>query len=178
MLDIAVSYNRYKFLGNEFLTWLWFVIDNDKEEFNDASNTPFSLTIGNKIILENIIEDNTVESVTIKGDNAGLEEGLLALRKGSLVTDMSLSLTYVEQTWEFNLKGESFNFTGFKHPETEKIEKKEDIEGALLEKVYLYGKAVELIDLVYVMFLKHRISDHWDKVIVPEIKNWIHKRND
>ena len=29
MLDVAVAYNRFKFLGEEFLTWLWFVIDQD-----------------------------------------------------------------------------------------------------------------------------------------------------
>lgn len=175
MLDIAVSYNRYKFLGNEFLTWLWFVIDTDKEEFSDLSKTPFSFIVGNRIVFENIVEENTIETVTIKGDNAGLEEGLLALKKGSVVTDLSLTLTYLEQTWSFNLKGESFNISGFKHPETEKIEKKEDIEGALLEKVYLYGKAVELITIVFNMFLKLRISDTWDKEIVPEIKKWINR---
>ena len=33
MLDIAVAYNRYKFLGNEFLTWLWFMIETDESSF-------------------------------------------------------------------------------------------------------------------------------------------------
>ena len=29
MLDVAVAYNRFKFLGDEFLTWLWFIIEQD-----------------------------------------------------------------------------------------------------------------------------------------------------
>ena len=29
MLDIAVAYNRYAFLGYEFLTWLWFVVEKE-----------------------------------------------------------------------------------------------------------------------------------------------------
>lgn len=173
MLDIAVSYNRYKFLGHEFLTWLWYVIDRDQGSFTDASGTSFFLVIGNRIVCENIVEDNTVETVTIKGDNAGLEEGLLALRKGSVVTELSLSLNYIEQNWEFNLKGENFHFTGFKHPETEKIEKKEDREGALLEKVYLYGKAVELVNLVFLNFLKLRLSENWNSHTLKEIKQWM-----
>lgn len=175
MLDIAVSYNRYKFLGHEFLTWLWFVIERDQGEFKDQSNTPFTLIIGNRIVCEHIVEDNTLETVTIKGDNAGLEEGLLALRKGAFVTELSLTLTQLELTWEFNLKGENFHFTGFKHPNTEKIEKKEDREGALLEKIYLYGKAVELMDHLYLIFLKLRMSDTWTSQTMGDIKTWINR---
>ena len=36
MLDIAVSYNRYKFIGHEFLTWLWFVMDRHVEILQQA----------------------------------------------------------------------------------------------------------------------------------------------
>lgn len=175
MLDIAVAYNRYKFLGNEFLTWLWFVIDSETEQFSDNSNTPFLLEIGNRIIFENIIDDNTIETISIKGDNAGLEEGLLAIKKGSVVTELNLKLTYVEQVWNFNIKGETYNFTGFKHPETEKIEKKEEMEGALLEKIYLYGKAVELMDSVFNRFIQIRLSEKWNSEIRNDIKNWINK---
>ena len=173
MLDIAVSYNRYKFIGHEFLTWLWYVIERDQGEFKDPSNTPFSLVIGNRIVCQHIVEDNTLETVTIKGDNAGLEEGLLALRKGALVTELSLSLNQLEMTWEFNLKGENLHVTGFKPPVTEKIEKKEDREGAILEKIFLYGKAVELMDHIYKSFLKLRISETWTSQTLNEIKAWI-----
>ncbi len=175
MLDIAVAYNRYKFIGNEYLTWLWYAIDSEKENFADNSNTPFTLEIGSRVVFENIIDDNTIETVTIKGDNAGLEEGHLAIQKGAVVTELNIRLIYIEQIWSFNIKGESYNFTGFKHPETEKIEKKEDIEGALLEKVYLFGKAVELMDLVFDKFIKIRISEDWNRDIVPEIKKWINR---
>ncbi|GAB6096306.1 hypothetical protein JCM14469_25590 [Desulfatiferula olefinivorans] len=175
MLDIAVSYNRYKFLGHEFLTWLWHVIDRDQGAFTDTSGTAFSLVIGNRIVCENIVEDNTVETVTIKGDNAGLEEGRMALRKGAVVTEMSLSLRFLEQNWEFNLKGENFHLTGFKHPETEKIQKKEDREGALLEKVFLYGKAVELMDHVFGQFMRLRLSKTWTSETVNQIRSWINR---
>jgi hypothetical protein len=30
MLDVSVSYNRYKFLGHEFLTWLWFLMEKNR----------------------------------------------------------------------------------------------------------------------------------------------------
>ena len=89
MLEVSVSYNRYKFLGNEFLTWIWFVIDNDPETLKNIVPSEFTLDIGNRTVLENR-RDAGVETVTIKGDTAGLEEGMLALRKGAMVTELNL----------------------------------------------------------------------------------------
>ena len=35
MLDISIAYNRYKYLGHEFLTWLWFIMENEPRSFKD-----------------------------------------------------------------------------------------------------------------------------------------------
>ena len=72
MLDVAVSYNRYKFLGYEFLTWLWFAMEKQPEALRETDPDLISLEVGNRIVLENH-RNNTKESITIKGDQAGLE---------------------------------------------------------------------------------------------------------
>ena len=81
MLDIAVAYNRYKFLGNEFLTWLWFMIETNQKELYRYDSKLSSLYVGSRLVLENT-RNNTKETVTIKDDEANSEEGLLALKKG------------------------------------------------------------------------------------------------
>ena len=43
MLDVAVAYNRYQFLGEEFLTWLWYVIEKDQNLINNFDNDFVSL---------------------------------------------------------------------------------------------------------------------------------------
>jgi len=54
MLDIATAYNKYIFLGNEFLTWIWFLIETDQDiSAMLPSREPVSLEIGNSIVLEN-----------------------------------------------------------------------------------------------------------------------------
>ncbi|MDD2389777.1 MAG: hypothetical protein PHP23_08605 [Desulfobacterales bacterium] len=173
MLDLSVSYNRYKFLGCEFLTWLWFVIEKEQERFLNKDGKSASLAIGNRIVLEKRIDDDTHESVTIKGDDAGLEEGVLALKKGAVVTQINLVYTEGDFQWKFALTGESLNVTGLKPPETAIVEIKDDIEGAVLEKVFLYGKVVELIDRLYQQFIQLRVSDQWDNQLVPQLKQWI-----
>ncbi len=172
MLDVAVAYNRYQFLGNEFLTWLWFTIDTAPSFFQGVDDTTISLTIGNRIVLENNIHDAS-EIITIKGDDAGLEEGLLSLRKGAVVVEMNLVYKAENQEWKFSLKGESLSFSGLKVPETGPVESKEDIEGMVLEKVYLFEKAINLINHLLNHFLKLRSSLDWNAKTVGEIKKWI-----
>ena len=172
MLDVAVAYNRYQFLGNEFLTWLWFTIDTQPSFFQSLDAAVVSFNIGNRIVLENNIND-TSEIITIKGDDAGLEEGLLSLRKGAVVIEMNLVYKAENQEWKFTLKGESLSFSGLKVPETGPIESADEVEGMVLEKIYLYEKAINFINQVYNHFLKLRSSLAWTDSTVSEIKNWI-----
>lgn len=172
MLDVSVSYNRYKFLGHEFLTWLWFLIEKDRAFLGRITKNKVSLHIGNRIVLENHIHD-AMESITITGDEAGLEEGLLALQKGAVVTEMNLVLTFDENKWRFTLKGETLSFSGLKTPDVGAVETGEDVEGAVLEKNYLYAQAIRFTEKLFKRFIKLRVSEAWNKTTVPNIKNWI-----
>src|SRR4030042_480534 len=78
MLDVSVSYNRYKFIGHEFLTWLWFLIEKNPDLLKQLNPDLVSLEIGNRVMLENSTRDS-LETITIKGDDAGMEEGIMAL---------------------------------------------------------------------------------------------------
>ncbi len=172
MLDVAVAYNRFQFLGNEFLTWVWFLIENGEKRLRDIDPDLISLDIGNRLVLENNIND-TIEKITIKGDDAGLEEGTLSLQKGALVTELNLIYKTGNQEWKFNIKGESLNISSLKCPETGNIETKEDIEGAVLEKTFLYEKAFFLVDNLYNQFIQLRVTNKWNKDVVPRMKKWI-----
>jgi hypothetical protein len=173
MLDISMAYNRHKFLGHEFLTWVWFLIENDHNMIEGLEQETVSLEIGNRIVLENM-QNNTVETITIKGDDAGLEEGILALRKGAVVTEMNLVYKVGDQKWQFTVKGESFNMTSLNLPHTGRIESQKDIEGAVIEKVYLYDRVIQLIDNLFKQFITLRVSNDWVKKVVPLIRQWIY----
>lgn len=172
MLDVAVAYNRYKFIGNEFLTWLWFIIDTRQQFFKTVDEKFTSLNIGNRVVLENNNQE-AKEIITIKGDDAGLEEGFLSLRKGAVVVEMNLVYKAEHQEWQFTLKGESLSFSGLKVPETGPLETKDDIEGMVLEKTYLYEKAISLINQLFNHFLKSRSHPHWNRQTVPKIQKWM-----
>ena len=70
MLDVSVSYNRYKFLGHEFLTWLWFLIEKDRKllEFFDSK------TSGHRSAIDlydcpNVQISHSFLNLTIENDN-------------------------------------------------------------------------------------------------------------
>jgi len=173
MLDVAVAYNRYKFLGCEFLTWLWFLIENNQNEIKELAKDIIALEIGNRIVLENR-RQNTLESITIKGDEAGLEEGILALKKGAYVKELNLYYKKGDKKWIFTIKGESLNLSGLTTPETSKIEINEDVEGVVIEKILLYNMIIEFLDKLFKMFIKLRVSTEWKNKTVPLVKKWIY----
>jgi hypothetical protein len=171
MLDIAVAYNRYRFLGNSFLTWIWFIIDTEPNIFQECDPDCAGLEIGNRMVLENRWV-NGMETITIKGDSAGLEEAQVALSKGASVTDINLVYKSGQLQWHFSLKGESLSFSGFKLPETASIEQTDDLEGVILEKIYLYEKPFEFIDHLYRRFIQVRLSDRWPQT-ESYMKKWV-----
>lgn len=172
MLDVAVAYNRYKFLGLEFLTWLWGEIENNQSELIKLQKDLVSLDIGNHLVLENR-QSNAMETISIKGDDAGLEEGRLALRKGAVVTEINVLLKAGDQRWQFTIKGESLNISNLKIPETGPVESREDMEGVFLEKTYLFEKAVALVNALFNEFIKRRLSNTWHNQDMPKIRKWI-----
>jgi len=172
MLDVAVAYNRFKFIGDEFLTWLWFSMEKDSTSLEKLSPDLLSIEIGNRIVLENRYQQS-VERITIKGEDANFDEGKLALRKGAVVTEMNLCLKSGGQEWRFTIKGESLNISGFKTPFSGPIETAEDVEGAVVEKAYLYDQAIQIVDNLFKSFIKTRVSNDWQDKAVPKIRGWI-----
>jgi len=177
MPDVAVAYNRYKFLGYEFLTWLWCLTEKNQERLRKLDAELLSLVIGNRIVLENRVGD-TAETITIKGEDADLDEGRLSLKKGAVVIELNLIYRSDEQEWHFTIKGESFNIANLRTPATGTPESEKDIEGAVLEKVWFYEKVSNLVDTLFNDFMKLRISKDWDGVAVPELRKWIHGSTD
>ena len=172
MLDVAVAYTRYQFLGEEFLTWVWFLIDNDQDFFKNFDKDYVALEVGNRIVFENRRKE-AAERLTIKGDGASLEEGIVALKKGALVTELNVVYKSSELTWQFTLKGESLNISSLSIPSTAPAESEEDLEGVVLERIFLFEKIVKLTENLFSHFIKLRVSDAWQGKELARIRKWI-----
>jgi len=172
MLDVSVTYNRFKFLGHQYLTWLWYAIETGicRDIFDNKDQ--ITLALGNRIVLENR-RSKDIETVTIKGDTADLKEGKLALSKGALVTEIALKIEKERQLWSLSLKGESLGIGNLKLPETGIVQTSEDFDGAVLEKIYLDETAISIMNKIFHFFIKQRVGENWDSKITGSIKKWI-----
>jgi hypothetical protein len=176
MLDISIAYNRFKFLGYEFLTWLWFSMDQTKIQPEPQLTELNFLSVGNRIVVENR-RNNNFETITIKGQDGGLEkgleEGLMALQKGALVSEINLIYQEDQNKWHFTLKGETLNINNIKHPDLGPIETFEDIDAFVFEKTHHISKIITLTDKLFQKFIQVRITDQWKTEIVFQMKKWI-----
>ncbi len=171
MLDVAVAMKRYAFLGPEFLTWLWYVSENTISLIAQVSGEPAEIFVGNRIVLEKSRRDD-VERITIRGDEAQMDEGVLALKKGALVKDVNLVLEIGEQKWTFNINGETFALSGLKTPPTAPVRIVDEMEGAIIEKAALCEKPLEIMQKLFNHFISIRISESWrDEVL--SVRKWI-----
>ena len=172
MLDLAVAYNRYRFLGDEFITWLWFLIETDQNAFREMDPDCTELEIGSRVVLENR-QKKSLERISIRGDDAGLEEGRLALKKGALLTEISLIFKTGEHQWQFSLKGESLNLSNLKTPGPALPPSAEEMEAFILDKSEKLNKITNFIELAFKAFMRVRVSNKWENKMVPNIKKWI-----
>jgi hypothetical protein len=172
MIDISTAYNKYKFIGYEFLTWLWFTIENEPERVAAPGQMIRSAHIGSRIVLENPEMDRR-EHITAKGDHANFDTAMLSLQQGALVTEMSLLLKGDDHEWRFTLKGDNLSFSNIKTPPTAFPETAEDVEGAVLEKAFLLEHLMAAVDHLFRTFIKQRISGDWQHHIIPKIRTWI-----
>jgi hypothetical protein len=172
MLDVAVAYNRFKFLGDEFLTWLWFVIEQDPSVLRNADPDLTSFEIGNRIVLKKT-HKNAFERITIKGEDAGLEEARVALKNGALVAELNLVYRSAQQKWQFTLKGESLNLRSLKTPKIAPPESSDDVEGSVIKKIFLYDKILQFLEKLYKTFIKLRTSNRWQSHEIPLMKKWL-----
>ena len=171
MLDVAIAYNRFKFLGHEFLTWVWFLIGQNPAVLKAIDPELTALEIGNRMVLEKR-HQKAVERITIKGEKAGLEEAMLALRKGALVTELNLVYRSDQLKWQFTIKGESLNLSSLKTPKTAAPDNPEDMQAVVLEKIFLYDKILQFLEKLYKTFIKIRLSNRWQSREISLIKKW------
>jgi hypothetical protein len=172
MLDLSVAYSRYRFLGDEFLTWLWYLIETGPDAFRSTDPDCLTLEVGNRVVLENR-KGKSIERITIKGDDAGLEEGKMALKKGALVTELALVFKSGDHEWQFSIKGESLNLSGLKAPGPALPQSPEEMEPFLLDKTQQFYKIIIFIEKMYKNFIRLRISSGWSSKTTPAIKKWV-----
>lgn len=160
-MDIVDMYTEYQHIGNEFLTWMWYKTDTDKD---------FNFAVGKKIVFS-----KEKEAVTISGEESELIIGKVAMSDGYIVTAMQIIYSSDDPRFTFTMKGSDLSFNGLKTPKVEGDESEDDEDGMLLEKIYLIEEITSVIDKVFKQFILERVDgSQWSDTVL-KIKQWINE---
>ena len=158
-------------LGQEFLTWLWYQSDIAPGAFADKEGHPFSVSMEQRIVVQGG-EGENLETTSVSGSLSPLREARLGLATGKKVTRALLRLEKEELAWQVMIKAEDFSFNSLKTPKVEKDDEDLDLDAQLLEKLYLMETCVDLLDTLFLRFLKLRLSPDWNNE-VRDVHTWM-----
>ncbi len=173
-MDFVDLLREKAFLGREFLTWLWFKSEQGGGRVDLPNGETVEVYFLDKMTLD-MSDVDTPQTVAIKGEHSELREGLAALREGKKIEEARIRLKAGTEDFTMALKGTWFSFASFRTPPilpSEEQGEDEGEEGRILEKISMVERGLEMVDGLFELFVRVRISDEWDTVEVPAIRKW------
>lgn len=183
---------KKRFVGREFLLWLWFESELLDATLSTRKHGPFGLWLEKRLILS---ADKVNTRITAPSPGLGREakEALLA---GQLPESAGIRITWRDDETGFSFKAEQLAIAGLKlhtvldQEPQEKSELIEQLKGGgrgrkpepevaddadyeeFLERMRLTQEFEGLLEALYTDFLALRLSDRWAREIVPRLRAW------
>ncbi|MSQ93348.1 MAG: hypothetical protein EXR98_02190 [Gemmataceae bacterium] len=155
------------FLGNEFLLWLWFTLENETDTIKLSDDSEVTLMISRTMQLECPRGQTGRESISSDGPTK-LPEAHRAIQAGKLPRKMGLTLVRHESQYELTLQAETLAISGAKLPAPEA----DDGHARFEERVTQTRHLLESLDLLYAAFIQRRLGDAWAKEMA-KMKKWL-----
>jgi hypothetical protein len=169
-MDILEKIEKTEMIGREFLVWLWYRSETYGGLLETGDALRAVILIDGKMTLET---EEKHELVTCSGDNPLMKEARLALLENKKITKSAIKIIVNdEDEYTFMLDSTWMNFRALKTPRVIQ-DFKDDPDGLFYEKIGLIEKAVQIMDDVFIHFIKLRISPQWESEELPALINWI-----
>ncbi len=176
-MDLVDLINEKRFVGQEFLTWLWYKSEERGGAINIEGAGDIQVVFEKHMLLE-YGEGESHEKMICQGLHSELQEARTGLLMGKKLEQARIHLARGDYEWNFSLKGSLMEFRNVKPPKTmassEEGEDEAAWEGRVLDKIGLNEEVVRTIDELFRMFLKVRVSAHWQDELT-KIRAWVHK---
>ena len=166
-MELLDSIESGRFVGREFLVWLWFESEVLEGRFQ-VEDTPISLWFEATLTLE--AESAEREQSRMRGAAPTMtSEAHEALRRAKLPTQARLRIERGEQAYGFVLAADTLTLTGATLPALVK----DDEDERFYERMYLLERLENMVDSLYGQFLGLRLTPTWETDILPAIRKWV-----
>jgi hypothetical protein len=157
------------FLGNEFLLWLWFVLETEGDTLTLGDGSEMVVMLARTLMLDcpRALSGNE----TIRSDGpTKLPESRRAIQSGKLPRQAGLILVRQDQQYELTLQAETLAVGGAKFPAPEEREER----ARQAERVEQLRHLIETVDLLYDAFLARRLEAGWSREL-ELMKIWLQR---
>jgi hypothetical protein len=159
------------FFGNEYLMWLWFMLDAESDSIALGDGTEAAVMLTRTLVLECPRGQTGKESISHEGPTR-LPEARRAVQSGKLPRKVGLTVVRHDQQYDLTLQAETLAVSGARLPAPEALDERARLE----ERVTQLRHLLETLDLLYDEFTRRRASDAWPKELA-RIQKWLQRED-
>jgi recombination associated protein RdgC len=170
-MDILALVNEKLFLGQEFLTWLWYLSEKE-DKLVIPGGRRVQILLGDRLAMCPAQgQDGT--SVTVRGQETFLAEARQALKRGKLVELMRLGLVVDGEEFWCTLRAHDLAMGSLRLPPAGgSQEPGQGREGVMLERLYLAEMALRALEGLFSIFLAGRLADEKGGELWASVRIW------
>jgi recombination associated protein RdgC len=175
-MDLVDIIAEKKFVGQEFLTWLWWKSEERGGSISLEDQGDISVVFEKHMLLE-YGEGQENEKVICRGLQTELKEARTGISIGKKLEQARIRLEQNELEWSFTLAAGLMEFRNVRLPKTAgndefADDRQKETEGLTLERIFLFEELIRIVNCLFKVFLDIRVSSHWQEEIL-KIRGWI-----
>jgi hypothetical protein len=162
-----------QFLGQEFLTWLWYSSETEQTIILQDGREA-TIMMGDVMVLGPAMgADGT--RITVKGREFSLAEAREGLRRGKLLESLRFGLAMEEGDYWLTLKAADLGFTSVKLPPISSGgDEPMEQDAIMLERVHLLGLLMGAVEELFGRYLQGRLAAESGGELWSAVRDWAH----
>jgi hypothetical protein len=163
-----------RFLGREFLAWLWFESELFEQRFAIEGFGDCEVWLEKQLTLESSGDREKEQSKLTGGAPSGTPEAREAMRRGKLPTQAKVVIQREDQMFVFVLGADALSLSAVKIPALVKGEG----ESPFYERIGLIEELEVAVETLFRDFLLLRLSAAWSRDAIPALRAWMRDEED
>jgi len=176
-MDLVDIISEKRFLGQEFLTWLWYKSEERGGSVLLPGTGDIQLVFEKHMLLESG-EGESLEKLICRGLQTELQEARTGLLMSKKLEQARIYLAKGDYEWRLTLGATLFEYRNVSLPRT--VSPNEEAadpfawEAKVLERIGMSEEVLHTIDELFRLFLQIRTSADWPQELA-RLKSWIVK---
>jgi hypothetical protein len=168
-VDLVTRIEKNRFVGREFLLWLWFESVVFETNLSPTGEASCALWLETRLALAFEKDESLLKAAT----PAALPEAREALRQGKLPREARIRATLGDKEYAFLYKADTMAVGTLSVP-AELDSKKDEIQEVLYERMRLVEALEATLTALYRDFLALRLGDAWEAAVLPALGRFAH----